>query len=285
MLLGSHLSIAGGHHHALVRGRELGLASVAMFLRNQRMWRAAALKPAAVEAFQAARRETGLGPVVGHASYLINLAGHGEVLDKSVAATADELARCGQLGVEYYVLHPGTSDDVAAGLSQIARLLTGIVAGLEGVTTTVLLETTAGQGSNLGWSFEQLATMLSAVSPASRFGVCLDTCHIFAAGYDVRTGDTYERTMAEFDRLVGLERLKAVHLNDSKREIGSCVDRHEHIGRGKIGEAGLANFINDPRLAGLPFILETPKGPSPDGRDFDEINIERVYSLQRKKMS
>jgi len=281
MLLGSHLSIAGGHHNALVRGRELGLECVALFLRNQRAWRAAPLKAAAIAEFHHARRETGLAPVVGHASYLINLAGRGELLEKSIAATADELTRCGQLGVEYYVLHPGTRDDEAGGVAQIARLLTEIVAGLADVTTTVLLETTAGQGSSLGHSFEQLAAMLSAAAPAERFGVCLDTCHIFAAGYDVRTPDAYARTLAEFDRVVGLERLKAIHLNDSKREVGRRVDRHEHIGRGQIGQAGIANFVNDPRLANLPFILETPKGPAPDGRDLDEINIEAVRSLLR----
>ncbi|MCL2701357.1 MAG: deoxyribonuclease IV [Phycisphaerae bacterium] len=281
MLLGSHLSIAGGHHHALERGRELGLECMAMFLRNQRAWRAAELKAAAIEKFHRARRETNVGPVVGHASYLINLAGSGELLAKSVAAVVDELTRCGQLGVEYYVLHPGTSADVAGGLAQIARLLTEIVAGSGDATTMVLLETTAGQGSNLGWSFEQLAAMLAAAKPAERFGVCLDTCHIFAAGYDVRTSDAYERTMAEFDRQIGLERLRAVHLNDSKRELGRRVDRHEHIGLGQIGAAGLANFINDPRLAALPFILETPKGPSPDGRDFDEINIATVRGLAK----
>jgi len=275
------MSIAGGHHHAVERGRELGLQCVAMFLRNQRAWRAAAIKPAAVEEFRRARREVGLAPVVGHASYLINLAGRGETLAKSIAATADELTRCGQLGVEFYVLHPGTSDDVATGIAQIARLLTEIVAGLDNVTTTVLLETTAGQGSSLGHSFEQLAAMLAEMTPAGRFGVCLDTCHIFAAGYDVRTPDSYARTLAEFDRIIGLDKLHAIHLNDSKREIGRCVDRHEHIGHGQIGLAGIANFVNDPRLENLPFILETPKGPSPDGRDYDEINIEVVNSLIR----
>lgn len=281
MRLGCHLSIAGGHHNALLRARELGLECVAMFIRNQRQWKASPLKADAIELFRKTRRETGLSPVVGHASYLINLAGSGDFLEKSIDATVDELSRCGQLGVDYYVIHPGSSTDAQGGMTQIAELLSGIVKGLPEVKTKVLLESTAGQGSCVGCSFEQLAAMLGQLKPAKRFGVCLDTCHVFATGYDVRTPEAYQATMAEFDRVVGLDRLLAVHANDSKREAGSCVDRHAHIGQGHIGADGIANFVNDPRLADVPFILETPKGTGPDGRDLDEMNVATMRGLVR----
>ena len=239
------------------------------------------MKAADVETFHKTRRETTLAPVIAHGSYLINLAGQGEFLQKSIAATADELERCGQLGIEYYVLHPGANDDPQAGMERIAESLNAIVEQLPHVKTKVLLESMAGQGSCVGCTFEQLAAMLKMLRPARRFGVCLDTCHVFAAGYDIRTPQAYAKTMAEFDRVVGLSRLLAVHVNDSKRDLGSRVDRHEHIGHGRIGTAGIANFVNDKRLADIPFILETPKGPDDKGREWDEVNVETMRGLEK----
>jgi deoxyribonuclease-4 len=146
----------------------------------------------------------------------------------------------------------------------------------------VLLETTAGQGGNLGWNFEQLAAMLARLRPAERFGVCLDTCHVFAAGYDIRTPKAYRRTMEQFDAIIGLDRLGVIHINDSKRDLGSRVDRHEHIGQGKIGLEGLGNFVRDERFTRTPFILETPKGLDAEGKDLDEINIATVRGLANR---
>jgi deoxyribonuclease-4 len=190
-----------------------------------------------------------------------------------------DLDRCQRLGIEYLVFHPGNCPDADEGVRRIAAALDDILAAGAAARTRVLLETTAGMGSSIGSTFEQLAAILSRVRRGRRLGVCLDTCHVFAAGYDLRTPAAYRRTMKAFDETIGLDRLKAVHLNDSKRPLGSRVDRHEHIGLGMIGSAGIANFVNDPRLADAPMILETPKGRDDAGRDWDEINVQAVRAL------
>jgi deoxyribonuclease-4 len=279
MILGCHLSIAGGMHRALESAHEYGLNTVALFVRNQRQWRSPALGNDQADLFRKTRRELVISPVVAHGSYLVNLAGEGKFSDPSAKATADELDRCGRLGIEYLVMHPGSHADTYVGIALLADRLNEIVAACP-LGVKVLLETTAGQGGNLGWSFEQLADMLARLRPAERFGVCLDTCHVFAAGYDIRTPEAYRRTMEQFDAIVGLDRLGVIHINDSKRDLGSRVDRHEHIGQGKIGLEGLANFVHDGRFARTPFILETPKGFDADGRDLDEINIATVRGLE-----
>ncbi len=282
MLLGCHLSIAGGAHRALESAREYGLNTVALFVRNQRQWRAPALADEQAALFRKTRGELAISPVIAHGSYLVNLAGEGKFSKPSAKAAADELDRCGRMGIEFLVMHPGSHADGAEGISLLTDALNEIVAACPHERVKVLLETTAGQGDSLGWSFEQLADMLARLRPAERFGVCLDTCHVFAAGYDIRAPEAYRRTMDQFDATVGLDRLGVIHINDSKRELGSRVDRHEHIGRGRIGLAGLANFVRDERFARTPFILETPKGLDPAGRDWDEINIETVRGLERK---
>jgi deoxyribonuclease-4 len=181
------------------------------------------------------------------------------------------------------VLHPGSRDDADEGVRLVAAALDEIFRALGPRRPKVLLETTAGAGHTLGRSFEQIAAILARVRRARRVGVCLDTCHVFAAGYDLRTPRAYRRTMRRFDRVIGLERLGAIHLNDSRGALGSRLDRHEHVGRGRIGLGGFANFVNDPRLRRVPMILETPKGTDDAGRDWDEINAEAIRSLGRPR--
>ena len=284
MLLRSHLSIAGGLHHALEKAAEFKFDVLAMFLRNQQQWRAAPLSDEAAAIFRDVRKKLRIGPIVAHGSYLLNLGGQGEVRRKGIDAMIDDVGRCQRLGVEYLVLHPGANSDEAGGLRLIAEALDEILARHPRGETTILLETTAGSGSSLGWRFEQLAQILRQSRRRARLGVCLDTCHVFAAGYDIRAPKVYRETMEQFDRSIGLGRLKAIHLNDSKKPFGSRVDRHEHIGQGQIGAKGLANFINDIRLADVPMILETPKGLRDDGVDWDEINAKAVRKLQTARM-
>lgn len=291
MLLGAHLSVLGGLHRALIAAHEYGFSTVSLFVRNQVQWHVPPLGDEQVEQFQAVREEFGIGPVIAHGSYLVNLAGEEPVRARSIAATRTDLERCRQLGIEYMVVHPGSHEDPAAGIARIAAALDEILcdppaafrrghsADRPARPPLILLETTAGAGHAIGRTFEQLAEISSRIGRADRVGFCLDTCHIFAAGYDIRTPPAYEKTMADFDRTLGLRNLHVVHLNDSKRALGGRVDRHEHIGRGRIGRRGLACLINDPRLAAVPMILETPKGTDEKGRDWDAVNARAVRRL------
>jgi deoxyribonuclease-4 len=280
MKLGAHLSIAGGLHEALVRASRYGFDTVALFVRNQLQWRSPPLGEQAVRAFRRTRRRLGIGPVVAHGSYLLNLAGSHEVRRRSVAALGDDLDRCGRLGIEYLVFHPGSHGDPALGIALIAEALNETMARCRRRRPKILLETTAGAGNTIGRSFEQLAAVLGRLERPRRFGVCLDTCHVFAAGYDVRSRRAYRRTMARFDRIIGLDRLMAIHLNDSRGKLASRLDRHAHIGHGQIGLRGFANFVVDRRLAAVPMLLETPKQrDEKTGRDWDEINAEALRRL------
>ena len=281
MLLGSHLSIAGGIHNALIVAHRYGFDTVAVFVRNQRQWRTPPLTRRAAETFRRTRKKLRIGPVVAHGSYLINLAGSREVRGKSILAMREELNRCGRLGVQYLVIHPGSNEDPKAGIRLIADALNRVMDGCPHRRPKILLETTSGAGNSIGRSFRELAEILALLRRPRRFGVCLDTCHVFAAGYDVRTAIGYQHTMKELDRFIGLDRLRAIHLNDSLKGLGSRIDRHAHIGRGRIGLAGFANFVNDPRLSQVPMILETPKGKDDSGRDWDQINAEAIRSLVR----
>ena len=282
MLLGSHLSIQGGLHRALIAAGSYGFATVGLFVRNQLQWRAPPLTDEAVAEFRRTRRRLGIAPVVAHGSYLVNLAGRYAVRRKSIAATVGDLDRCGRLGIEYLVLHPGSRPDADDGIRLIAEALDEVFARLPHRRPKVLLETTAGAGNCIGATFEQLAAVGSRLHRPRRVGVCLDTCHVFGAGYDLRTPAALGRTLEQFDRTIGLESLLAVHLNDPKAALGSRRDRHEHVGRGHIGEAGFEAIVNDPRLARLPMILETPKGTDDAGRDWDEVNAETLRRLCRE---
>ncbi len=284
MLLGAHLSVAGGAEKAVERAVKLGFPTLAIFVRNPLRWRGPPLTDEAAARFRRACRRGGISPVVAHGSYLVNLAAGADLRRRSMAAAAEELDRCGRLGVGLYVLHPGSPGRTGRreGIARVADALNGLMDGCRHRRVCLLLETTAGAGRQLAGSFEDLAEILSRVVRVRRFGVCLDTCHVFAAGYDLRTPEACRRTLARFDRLVGLDRLRCIHLSDSAAALGSRRDRHAHIGRGRIGRRGFASFVNDPRLPRVPMILETPKETTAAGRDSDQVNAETLRALRRK---
>ena len=258
MLLGAHEGIAGGVSTAFARAEEDGAECLQIFTRNARGWAAKPLEAEEIARFRAEARRTGL-PVAAHSSYLINAAaGDPEIRRKSWGGLADELERCEQLGLFALIFHPGSNPDQAAGLQLAAE---GMARALEAVPGKVklLTETTAGQGSSLGHSFEQLATIREAIPAAlrRRTGVCVDTCHLFAAGYDLTTDEGYAATVERLDATLGLGLVHAFHLNDSKKGLGSRVDRHEHIGEGLLGLSPFRRLVNDPRFAKVPGFLET----------------------------
>jgi len=262
--LGAHMSIAGGVDQALSRGHSIGCSSIQMFTRNQVMWRVKPLSGDEVQQFRERQAATGIFPVVAHDSYLINLGSPEEDMwNKSLEAFIVELERCALLGIPYLVIHPGAhmGSGEHAGIRRIGQALNRAHAATPNLGVVTLLETTAGQGTNLGHRFEHLAAIRDGVLEQNRVAVCFDTCHAFAAGYDLRTADAYAATMVEFERLLGLDLLRCFHLNDCKRELGSRVDRHEHIGQGQLGLEAFRLLMNDSRFAGLPGLLETPKGP------------------------
>jgi len=260
--LGAHMSIAGGVDLAIERGAALGCAAIQMFDKSNNQWAARPLSDEEVDRFRAARARTGIHPVVAHDSYLINLCSPDDPLyAKSIAAVVEELGRCRRLGVDWLVVHPGghmgQGDDF--GIRRMAAAIDAIHARVPAGGTDIAIETMAGQGTIVGHRFEQIGALLAGVRSPDRLGVCLDTCHVFAAGYDLRTPRTYAETMRRFDGDIGLERLRVVHVNDSKRDLGSRVDRHEHIGRGALGLEAFRLLMNDPRLLRVPLLLETPK--------------------------
>ncbi len=276
--LGAHESVSGGLHLAFARIAEVGGEVLQIFTRNQRQWRPTVLTAEEIARFRLAHLTSGNMVVASHASYLVNLAsGKGELLEKSVENLVLEISRCSLLGIPFVVLHPGShgGDGAAAGLDRIVRGLDRVFSA-GGDRVRILLETTAGQGTGLGSSFEELAYILTNSRYPERLGVCVDTCHIFAAGYELRTADGYRATVAALAQTVGLENIHLFHLNDSKKERGSRVDRHEHIGQGAIGLEGFRNLLGDPRFAGLPMVLETPKGES---LEEDRVNLRTLRSL------
>lgn len=261
LLLGAHVSIAGGVEKAVARGERIGCTAIQIFTRNASRWQSRPLEPVSVRRFREALAASRIAYVAAHDSYLINLASPDERLrEKSLNALRDELQRCRQLGIGDLVMHPGAhvGSGADAGLKRIAEGLNRLRAETDDAVR-ILLENTAGQGSVLGASFAELAEILERV-PGRRFAVCLDTCHAFAAGYDLGTRSGYDRVMDEFDRHIGLERLALIHANDSKKGLGSRIDRHEHVGRGEIGTTGFAALMEDRRLDGIPRIIETPGG-------------------------
>jgi deoxyribonuclease-4 len=275
------MSIAGGLDRAPIRGRQVGCDTIQVFTKSNRQWRAKRLSDREVQAFRANLQATGIGPVVAHTCYLVNLAAARPSLwKKSVAAFREEMDRAGRLGIPYLVTHPGSHAGAgeADGIRRVGEALNVLHAALPrhgGVR--ILLETTAGQGSSLGYRFEQLAAILDRVMRADRVGICLDTCHVFAAGYDIRTPDGYRKTMRELDACLGLHRLKAIHLNDSLHGLGSRVDRHAHIGDGQLGLEPFRCLVNDPAVRGIPMILETPKDD--DFVKADRRNLARLRRL------
>lgn len=262
-LLGAHTSIAGGLQNAVYSGKEIGCDVVQIFSKNQMQWRGRSLSSEEVDKFQRAVAETGVIPIVVHDSYLINLAGTDKLIyQKSFEAVVDELQRCEILRIPYLVMHPGShlGEGEQKGLDQLADALHQSYEEAGVLKTSILLETTAGQGSNLGYTFEQLKYLIDQSRLKEKIGVCLDTCHIFAAGYDLRNKKVWESSKQKFNRIIGLERLKIIHANDSKKDLGSRVDRHARIGEGEIGLRGFTTLLKDPDLREIPFILEIPGG-------------------------
>ena len=284
---GAHMSVAGGLPRAVERAVVHRCAAFQIFSKNANQWRGRDVPAAEVREFRAKVKAADLNPVVSHASYLINLATARQPLrTQSLAAMADEIDRAEALGLLGVVLHPGcyTAGSEGAGLDLIADGLLELLAARRRGKTMVILEHTAGQGTSLGTTFEQIAYIVARTNDHRRIGVCLDTCHLLASGYDIVSPEGYAGTFEQFERLIGIERLTLFHLNDSKRPLGSRVDRHEHIGQGCIGVDAFRRLVNDRRFRGLPMLLETPKE---DGRSplkieidrFDERNLETLRGL------
>ncbi len=264
MLFGAHVSTAGGIHKSVPRALELECEAIQVFTRNQRTWSPAALKPDDVERFRTeAAEHSYLTHAVSHASYLINLcATDPETLAKSRTAFIDEIDRCHQLGIPYVCLHPGShlGEGEPAGLEAIGESLRLALAETKHTRVHVLLENTAGQGTNLGWQLEHLRDLMR-MTKSKRVGVLIDTCHLFAAGYDLCTPKAYRKTLGELDSIVGFEHIRAFHLNDSKHECGSRKDRHANLGEGEIGLAAFKKLVNEPAFSETPGLLETPGAP------------------------
>lgn len=277
MLLGTHLATTGGVDTAFQRAVDLNCTSFQIFTKSNRQWQAKPLLPDEIKRYHQRQAETGIAPVVCHASYLLNLASPDEALwQKSVEALQVELDRCDQLKIPHLVIHPGAhmKSGVEAGLAQVVAALNEI--HTQSYQVKIALEITAGQGSALGATFEEIAAMVHGCREPERVAVCFDTCHALAAGYDFRTPELYEAMLTAFDQTIGLAYLQVFHFNDSQKDVGSHVDRHTHIGEGFIGLAPFGYFLNDPRFQDKPFLLETPKDDDPG----DDIrNLEKLRGL------
>jgi deoxyribonuclease-4 len=277
LLIGAHMSISGGVFNAFQHGEEVGCATMQIFTKNSNQWKAKELTSEDAWKFRESQKKTGISPVVGHNAYLINLASpKKDVYDLSMEAMLVELERAELLGLPYLVMHPGAhlESGEKEGIRRIARSIDKLHQKTDGFGVKICLETTAGQGSAIGYRFEQLAEIIDLVEENERLGVCYDTCHSFAAGYDIRTKRAYEDTFREFDKAIGVQRLKVIHLNDSLKDLGSRVDRHQHIGEGKIGLEGFRLLMNDRRWEKIPKILETPKEGG-TAKDIENLNLLR----------
>ena len=295
-MFGAHLSVAGGLYKAVDSALAMTMDTVQIFTHSPSQWvvkgsgtnwAGTALAEADVGAFNSAVTKTKLNVTVAHDSYLINLAAPGdELFEKSIAAFSNEIERAEQLGLTYLVTHPGAhvGSGEEVGLQRVIVALNRVLKQTRGAKVVVLLETTAGQGTTLGWKFEHLQVLLNGVTEPERVQVCLDTCHVFAAGYGIATKPEYEATMEEFDRLIGLDRIKLFHVNDSVKGLGSRVDRHAGLGEGQIGCDAFKLLVNDPRFADRPMILETPK-ENADGEEMDPVNLGRLRQWQKKGKS
>lgn len=286
MRIGAHMSISGGKHLALERGYELGCETIQAFIRNVRGWASKPLEENEIDDFLETKEKykDSIWPIMSHNSYLINLAtSDEEKLSKSFNAMLDEIIKAEQLKLDYIVIHPGTynykdkNENKESGLIRIANQLNRLIAETSQSKVKILLETVAGQGHNLGRKFRQLSSIIQNIRNKDRIGICFDTCHSFASGYDFTTKQKYEAMWDKFDEVIGLKYLFAFHLNDSEKELGSRVDRHTHIGQGKIGKKPFGFFINDERFAELPGVLETPKG---NDSKFDIMNLNTLNSLK-----
>ena len=284
--LGAHLSIAGGLPRAVDRARASKCEALQIFTKSAGQWRARTLPVDEIELFREKATHAGI-PIVAHNSYLINIAAADATLRaRSIVALGEELDRAEALGLDALVMHPGafTSGTEADGLRLIAAGIAAVLAERPAARVRLLLEHTAGQGTTLGHRFEHLAEIIERLEGTPRVGVCLDTCHLLSAGYDICSADGYDQTFAAFDRIVGIDRIAAFHLNDSKKPCGSRVDRHEHIGKGCLGLEPFRRILNDARFTGLPMMLETPKLETPESRrrsDADPWDMRNLRTLRK----
>lgn len=276
-LLGAHMPTTGGLHRAILSGHEIGCTAVQLFTTSPRQWRARPLSEEEIAAFDEARQQTGIHTVISHDSYLINLAAPDQdVLQRSREAFLDELQRAEALNIPWVVTHMGSylNSSEEAGLATLGESVRFLLEQTEGLRVGIALETTAGQGTNLGYRFEHLARIIEMAGGSERIGVCFDTCHVFVAGYDIRTPEALSATLDEFDRIIGLQRLKVIHVNDAKKPLGSRVDRHEHIGDGELGLETFRILLHEPRIAHVPVILETP-----EPEKMHPVNLRRLKEI------
>lgn len=288
LLFGAHMSISGGLQNALIAGESIGCTAIQIFTKSNRQWYAKPISDETAHLFKETAQKSSIYSIIAHATYLINIASSDKRIEKaSLECLASELLRCDQLGIKYLVLHPGayTSGNKKDGLERIIQNLDSLLSATK-TKTIICLETMAGQGSVLCAHFEDIAQILQQSTHKARLGVCFDTCHAFVAGYDLRTQQTYEKTWHDFDTIIGLEKLHAIHINDSKKELGSRIDRHEHIGQGQLGLKAFELLFNDARFFDIPKILETPKATKEPFTE-DKKNMATIYSLlssQTKKI-
>lgn len=285
LLLGAHMSISGGVFNAITHGVNTGCTAIQIFTKSSNQWRAKPLADDEIEKFLTMQKDAGIAPIVAHTAYLINLGSpNDDIHQKSLAGLIDEIERCEQLKIVDLVLHPGSPLDQSEeyGMKRIIDSLNRCIDKTPDAKTRIALECTAGQGSHLGFKFEQIAAMIDGVEDKKRVSVCVDTCHIFAAGYDIRTKDAYEATIAAFKKTVGMKYLKAIHLNDSIKGLGSRVDRHTHLGKGEIGLDAFRFIMQDERLDGIPKLLETPKEGDDYEADKKNLAILRKFFEERK---
>ncbi|MCC7350539.1 MAG: deoxyribonuclease IV [Phycisphaerales bacterium] len=280
-MFGSHLSISGGMHNALIQAEEFGFDTVQVFTKNQQQWRFAPLTDEAIAQWKEQCRRLKFDQTVSHDSYLINMASPDDKLWRaSIALFTEELRRCVQLGIPWLVTHPGAhmGSGEETGLARVAKALDIVHKAIEDKSAITCLEITAGQGTSLGYRLEHLARIIELTDAPDRLGVCLDTAHLFAAGYDFR-GLAYDDLIKQVESTVGIDRIKVLHLNDSKKDLGSRVDRHDHIGHGTIGLEGFRPWVRDKRFINVPKILETPKAQHESGRPWDAVNLETLRGL------
>lgn len=277
--IGAHVPTKGGLGAAVRLAHSIGCTAVQVFTSSPQMWKSAPVKPEATEAFRTALRETNMGPCISHDSYLVNLASpNDELREKSILALREEIERCSLYGIPWVVSHIGAhmGQGEEEGIKRAADGLLRVLAETPDLVG-VLAETTAGQGSALNSKLECMERFLDASGRSDRLGVCLDTCHLFSAGYDLRTPEAYEQFTAELDARIGLGNVKAIHCNDSKHELGSCKDRHEHIGKGTLGLEPFRLLLNDPRFESTPFLIETPEAETHHAE-----NVRVLWSLCEK---
>ncbi len=284
ILLGAHFSIAGGLHKALLTAKRYGCTALQLFTKNSNTWKERIVTDEEIDLFRQTRKEVEITAIASHTSYLINLASpEGQKHHMSKEALIHELERSASLDIPYVVLHPGAHMESGEenGCLRIAETINEVFDRVPPGETKLLLETTAGQGTNIGYTFEQLALIIEHIKDKDRVGICFDTCHTFAAGYDIRTPEAYAKTMEKFDGILGLNNLCLLHINDSKKGLGSRIDRHEHIGKGEIGPTAFKEIMNDTRLETVPKILETPKGKG--ATDYDKINLGVLRNMMDER--